>query len=280
MGFYKFLFSKQFLKQIAIAIGLIIVITIVVLQLLKLYTRHGESVEVPDLKEITLEDAGRILEGRNLNYQVIDSVYMKNKRTGIIIEQTPAAGEKVKENRSVYLVVSSDKAPMIVLPDVRDISLRNAKSMLESIGFQIIEIEYVPSEYKDLVKDVKIGEKILSPGTKLVKDTGIKLVVGLGELGEDQVNIPSFRAMSKEAAIQQAHANNLTIRMINYDVSPKTPEDEAKYFVYKQNPFTGTMVQGGSSVDIWLSKDKSLLQMPEKTADEDNQKPADIETFF
>ena len=168
---------------------------------------------------------------------------------------------------------------MLSLPDVRDISFRNAKSMLESMGFLVLDVEYVPSEYKDLVKDIKLGETILTPGTKLAKDTGLKLVVGAGELGEEQVVIPSFRAMNKEIAIEQAHTNNLSIRMINYDVPPKTPEDEAKYFVYKQNPITGTSVQGGTAIDIWLSKDKRLLQVLEKTAVDEN-KTNDIEEFF
>ena len=280
MGIYKFIFSKEFLKQIALAAIVFVALILIVLLLLGIYTRHGEAIEVPDVKDIELSEAIPILEGRNLSYQIIDSVYMPNKKRETILEQTPPPYEKIKKGRKLYVVTSTNKAPLVQLPDVSDISFRNAKSTLETMGFPVTDVEYIPSEYKNLVSDVKVNGVSLSPGAKLPQGTPLTLVVGTGALSEDEIPMPSFRGLSKEMAIRQAHVENLSVRTINFDVPPDSPEDEAKYVVYKQNPITFTPIRIGGKFDIWLTKNTSLLDLTEEIFGDDNSSNNIEENFF
>lgn len=260
--FLAFLFSKQFLKHFLIAIGVIVALGLLSFIVLHFYTHHGESVQVPNLKGMKLSEAIEKLEAEDLQYEVIDSVYMPNLAPGTIVEQTPAANEKIKHYRDIYLVINSYSKPMVSLPDVRDLSYRNAKATLEALGLKVIGVEYVPSEYKDLVKDVKRGGRILLPGTRIQKESGIILVVG-GNVSDSEMPTPSFRGLRYDAAIISAHRDSLSIGAVVFDQAPKNKADSAQFVIYRQEPITGTPVKLGRAINIWLTKDKTLLAEPE-----------------
>jgi beta-lactam-binding protein with PASTA domain len=57
----------------------------------------------------------------------------------------------------------------------------------------------------------------------------------------------------------------LVVGATSYDVTPSGNEN--KYVIYRQSPAAGRSVPAGTRIDLWLSKDKSLL---DKTFDEDS----------
>ena len=62
-----------------IFIGLVFVALVwIVLHGLDIYTRHGESVTVPDVKRMQAEDAKALFSRYRLRSEVIDSVYVDN----------------------------------------------------------------------------------------------------------------------------------------------------------------------------------------------------------
>lgn len=282
-GFLGFLFSKKFLKHFGIAIGSIILLSMIVFLVLRFYTHHGESVEVPKLVGMKLTQAEQYLDDQEMNYEVIDSVYLPQMAPGTIVEQNPLPKEKIKQYRKIYLVINSYSKPSVSMPDVRDLSLRNAKATLEAMGFVVAGVEYVPSEYKNLVRDVRFGGRIVSPGMRLLRGSRVTLLVG-GDTGETEITVPSLRGLKYEAAVLRAGKDSLNIRSVMFDVAPKNKQDSAQYFVYRQSPITGTPVKVGSSINIFLTKDKTLLTSPEEIfSDTDSiQRPRnskDIEDF-
>lgn len=286
-AFLSFIFSKLFLKQLGIAIGVIVVLSVASLLSLSYYTHHGESVNVPNLKNKNIKTVIPLLESLSLSYEIIDSVYLADKPAGTIIEQTPSPNEKIKKFRKIYLTINSYSKPIVTLPDVRDLSYRNAKATLEALGVIVVKIEYVPSEYKDLVKDVKKGRQVLAPGARVTQGSRLTLVVGSTQVEGVEIPCPSFRGLKYEAAIRIANADSLNIRSVQFDTPPKNKVDSALFVVYKQEPIKGSPLLVGSSVNIWLTKDKSLLDTPEEEfiqLNEDSikriQNKKDIETFF
>lgn len=176
---FKFIFSKLFLKHICFVIGGIVLLGCVVLFSLGFYTHHGESIEVPNVKGQSLMEAMQTLQDLDLKCEVVDSTYNPKLPPGTIVEETPVAGEKVKKYRTIYLIINSYQKPTISMPDVRDLSMRNAKATLESIGLNVVGVESTPSTFGDLVKAVKIAHtnSILAPGTKVQVQTNVILVV-------------------------------------------------------------------------------------------------------
>ena len=89
---WNFLKSKFLWLNILVAIVLVAVICWVVFWRLDVYTHHGESVVVPDLSGMYVEEAELILSDIDLGYEIIDSVYIRSMKGGEIAEQAPVAG--------------------------------------------------------------------------------------------------------------------------------------------------------------------------------------------
>lgn len=147
---------------------------------LKLYTRHGKAVLVPEVKALALPDALRILDREGFRYDIIDSLFIDDAIPGTIVEQTPAGGSKVKEGRIIYLSINAYSPRMISCPKVTDMSMRQALSTLESRGLNDVRIQSVPSEYPDLVIGIEYQGEPLEAGDKLPAGSTVTLLVGSG----------------------------------------------------------------------------------------------------
>jgi beta-lactam-binding protein with PASTA domain len=163
----------------AAALVLAILITAVLLWL-NSYTQHGEAIEVPDVKGLQIEKAEPFFTNKELYYQIIDSVFSKGAVPGSIIETIPPIGSKVKKGRTIYLKINSFIAQSITVPDVKDLSLRHALALLQSIGFEKVEVKSVPGIYRDLVIDLESRGHTVAPGGKIPANTPLSLLVSSG----------------------------------------------------------------------------------------------------
>jgi len=164
-------------------LGLILVSIILlagVLLWLKLYTQHGKTVEVPDVKGFSVENAEVFFTKRNLNFLVVDSAFVENSVPGSIAETTPPVGSRVKEGRVIYLKINSYSPQLITIPDIKDISLRQSLAMLKSLGFENIETKMVEGVYKDLVIGLESKGVAMEAGQRVAASTPLSLLVSLG----------------------------------------------------------------------------------------------------
>lgn len=145
------------------------------------YTRHNEAVVVPDVKGLELEEAAEFFKSNKLRYNVIDSVFSKEVKPGAIVELVPAAGSKVKEGRIVFVTVNAFTSQMATIPEVEDLSFREAYARLRARGFENIEIEYVPGDFKDLAIAVTRDGRILERGEHVPLKAALVLRVSSGE---------------------------------------------------------------------------------------------------
>ena len=81
-----------------------------------IYTHHGEAVVVPDVKGMTVGEAGKVFENKGLACVISDSTYVKDKPAGCILDYNPAAGQKVKEGRIIYLTINAINIPLQAFP--------------------------------------------------------------------------------------------------------------------------------------------------------------------
>jgi len=163
-----------------------LVLIIIVLIWLMSYTNHGEKQVVPDVVGLRVESAANLFEGKGMRYEVIDSVYSDAVPKGAIVEQDPAAGSIVKQDRKIYLITNAVLDEMVALPEVTDISVRQAGTLLEASGFKIAKVTYKPSEYKDLVLGVYYRGRQVMPGETLLAGSGVELYVGQTDMEAEQ----------------------------------------------------------------------------------------------
>ena len=148
---------------------------------LDVYTRHNQAVVVPDVKGMTLENATSYFSSSNLRYNVIDSVFSKDVEPGAIVEVVPSVGSKVKEGRIVFVTINALTSRMAVIPEVEDLSFRQAYALLRSRGFSSVEIEYVAGDYKDLAVAVESDGRVLRQGEHALLNAPLVLKVSSGD---------------------------------------------------------------------------------------------------
>ncbi|WP_243472681.1 PASTA domain-containing protein [Winogradskyella sp. MH6] len=181
MSIVKFLTSKVFFKQLALAIVAIVVLSFLILKWLNITTNHGEFVTVPDLKGKSLETVEIELNDNDLRMEIQDSAnYNPNYPKYSVIEQNPVAGAQVKENRKIYLILNPSGYRKVEVPNVLKRTFRQAKPQLEALEFKIGEITYIDNIGKDVVLGLKHKGKTLEPGTMLPLTSKIDVVLGNG----------------------------------------------------------------------------------------------------
>lgn len=181
MSVVRFILSKTFLKHLALAFLVIVILAFLVLQWLKISTHHGKTVAVPDLTKKTMEEVEELLDDADLRYEVLDSadydpVYPKFS----VIAQNPEAGDKVKVNRKIYVTLNPSGYRKVSVPNVIQVTRRNAESILRAVGFEIGEITYVDNIGRDMVLSISYEDREIEPGELLPKTSEIDLVCGNG----------------------------------------------------------------------------------------------------
>ncbi len=240
---------------IAVAVGAIL-LTILYFWLHH-YTQHGKEVDVPDVVGLYVEEAEPQVRAVGLRLQVTDSTYSTRVPLGTIVEQTPSARSHAKDGRTVYIVVNAKSRRQVPLPDLQDMSFRQAEATLRSVGIVVDEAyEYEPSEYKDLVLAVKQNGEVLAPGQRIDDGSRVTLVVGFGK-GTEMVGVPNLVGLSLQNARSLLLSYRLTVGAVEYDAADTTAVEgmPARQVVYRQVPAAGEQLLEGSTVSLWLSAD-------------------------
>ncbi|WP_029905485.1 PASTA domain-containing protein [Prevotella sp. 10(H)] len=172
--------TNIYVRNILIMIVIALVMVAIVLFFLNIYTKHDQSVTVPSVKGLQVEEAEGIIKAANLNYEVVDSIFATGGVPGAIIEQTPKEQSKVKDGRTIFLTIQAKGIQMVAIPELKDYSRRQAEAQLNSLGFDKIIIDEVPSAYAGIVISVSYKGKTLTPNQKIPKGSTIHMTVGAG----------------------------------------------------------------------------------------------------
>jgi hypothetical protein len=186
----KWLFTNIIVRNLLAAAIVSALLCFFVFRWLDSYTRHGESVEIPDVKGMTIEKAETVFAKISLDWQVIDSAFYSNLPAGAIIETLPAAGSKVKKGRTVFIRINSHEAQLTQLPEVKDMSQRQAVAILRSMGFENITVKLVPGPFRDLVVGLESSGREMQTGDKAPLTIPLDLIVSDGD-GEMRDEAPA-----------------------------------------------------------------------------------------
>src|SRR5690606_18167367 len=188
--FFQYLRTETFRKNL---IGALIGLTVFFLAIvfgLRQYTRHNESVQVPELRGILIDEAIKKLEASGFEYD-LDSVYQVDEKPGLVIEQDPDPNTKVKKNRTLYLTIITRMAPEVAFPELVEKTFVEARAVLNSYGLKLGDTTYIPDIARDVVLDVKFGGERLNVGRPIPKGSTIDLVLGNGK-GASEVQVPDL----------------------------------------------------------------------------------------
>jgi len=253
----QFIFSRFFLKQLAI-VAVVAVLSLVGLHFWMAYaTEHGTVIEVPNYLGVAVKDLDAIADTVPLQYIIIDSIYSDEFPKGTVADQDPAPGTGAKRGRKVYLTVNAVMPQQVKMPDLRDLSFRQAKAVLETVGFRLGDISFRPDIAKNAVLDQKVGSKDVPPGTLLFKGARINLVLGDG-LSNMELSMPYLLYHRLDSVTQYLRSLSLNIGVVVID-TPVT--DSTLLRVYRQLPaFDGQRkIRGGDSFDLFVKQDSASI---------------------
>ncbi|PKA83564.1 PASTA domain-containing protein [Ulvibacter sp. MAR_2010_11] len=181
MTFFKFLFTKAFLKQLLYAILALIIFSFLVLWWLRSTTNHNQKIEVPNLAKMSLDDVEDLLDENDLRFEILDSAnYNPDFPKYSVIEQIPKAGKFVKEDRKIYLYLNPSGYRKVIVPEVVGRTRRQAEPTLLAMGFEIGKVSYRPYIAKDEVLELRHNGEKLEPGDNLQITSVIDLILGDG----------------------------------------------------------------------------------------------------
>jgi eukaryotic-like serine/threonine-protein kinase len=176
--FKEFMQPNRLGFHLALSIGITLALIIVALIFLNLYTRHGNEVEMPDF--IGKDSKSLVTDSLSADFIVVvsESVFDKTSKPGTVLKQNPNPKEKVKKGRKVYVTVASDQPPIVKMPQLQDVSLRQAEIMLKAKGLVLGSVIYKPSPYENAVLEQLYRGRPIPSGTDINMGEIITLVVG------------------------------------------------------------------------------------------------------
>lgn len=260
MSFKNFILSKVFLKNLGLAVSIVIGVIMILLIWMNFYTRHGQARPVPDFYGLTMEETIKLAKKSKLKYIVADSVYTTIVPRGCIAEQNPKPGFKVKKWRNIVLTINAFNPEMVAVPNLIDLPIRQALLQIESAGLKMGESRFRPDLSINIVLDQLYNGKKVIPGDSLQKGSVIDLVLGKG-LSNQRTNVPDLMGMHLDPAKSKILVSTLSLGTYVYDNSILTGDDSLNAFVYKQNPEykEDASLQLGSAIYLWLTVDSAKL---------------------
>jgi beta-lactam-binding protein with PASTA domain len=224
------------------------------------YTHHDEGVTVPNVTRLPLKNAEKLLSSSGLRYEVYEKRSNDAFPAHYIIEQNPDPSQIVKPGRKIYLVVNVISHPTVKMPDLKNLSLRNARIQLENSNLKIGTVSYQSGRFKNTVLHQSV-----QPQKVVKKGSDVDLVVSNG-LGKERVNVPHIIGLELTKAVQKVRESGLRVGQIRYKPNQKAaPNTVLNYYPKVKETVVGSTLQFVVSELPGTAHPDSLLQQRPNT---------------
>lgn len=243
----------KLLKSLAVNIFLIFLVLYLLSWvgafLLNNYTRHGESLTLPNLKGLSFEEVEKILFQKKLRYIITDTAFIDSMPKGSVVEQNPSENTKVKEGRFIYITINSNSSIGVDMPNLINNSLRFAETVLLSSGLKLGSVIYRPDVATGAVLDQLYRNQSIQPNVKVPKGASIDLIVGDG-MGSTIVQIPDLSNLTLNEARGVLESSMLQVGSIVYEGK----SDSLNATIKRQSPAfqEGQTIKSGQQIDLFL----------------------------
>ncbi len=173
----KNLNTKQVGYILGIGLSIIIVTAFIFSQLIfPVVLGKTPKVEVPDVTGMNLTKAKRAMQTEKLHVVVKDSIYSESASAEMVLEQMPGAGDKIRQDGTVYLIVSKGSAT-VTIPSLIGRPFQEAFITLRNLELFTTVID---STYSDIYAVNTVMRSIPSAGEKVTRRSTVKLILSMG----------------------------------------------------------------------------------------------------
>lgn len=257
-----FFTSQVFLRNLGAVAVLLLLLFFFLNMGLRVYTKHGDSMQLEDYQGLLLDDARRKAKAKNLKMEVISTSFQPGKRANEIFAQYPEPLSNVKEDRTVFVSIYQDKGKEVILPDFTE-GGDDIDNYRRELGKRKIRLLVKDRKFDAKLQEGTIlyllidGEKITN--TQLRQD---KVTVAEGEAVEAVVSTrtssiveaPKLVCRTFDEAQFHIRGNNLVLGK----VYGGTDGNRDSYFVWKMEPSyaPGKMIPKGTQINLYLTATK------------------------
>jgi beta-lactam-binding protein with PASTA domain len=239
---------------------------------LNIFTRHNQSLPVPDLVGVHIDEARQVTEGGGLRLEVLDSIYAPMYDGGAVIEQLPIAGTEVKKGRRVLVTITSHQQKMVAVPFVTGFSLRQAKNIIEMAGLEIGDLRYVDNIATGNVLAQLVGRDTVRRGSNLSLEVGSGVTLVVGKAPDTPWStVPRTVGLSLSQAKSVLWERGFNVGEIRRDegINLVNQKDAA---VYRQSPAFGNAAALGTRVTLSLTLDDKKIADGVAAADRESRR--------
>ena len=262
---WKVLLDNWIVKNILIALSLVIALVVGAMIFLNVFTKHNQELSVPDLANMTVDEAQTVAAASGMRVEVTDSAFVKRMRRGAVYRQNPAPGSKVKQGRRISLTINAVNPRQMTMPDLIGFSTRQAKAELLSRGLVLGRLIYVQDMATNNVLRQLHNNSEIEPGSMIESESVIDLVVGLNS--RDNVTfVPNLAGLRNLSAVEAVHDHSLNVGTLRFDDTVKDYEDSLNAVVYRQVPVASDSiaVKMGENVNLYLTLDQTKVPVVEE----------------
>lgn len=252
--------SKDFRNTLIAILVFLGIFLLVSFLWLKLYTHHGQELEMPDYTGFQYEDAVRDAKRNKFRMSIQDSLHILGK-PGEILKQNPAPGSLVKSKRMIYVTItkrSPDKILSSRLPEMYGKSYERKKRELQEhfeIKSRIVDTKYDPGDAGQILAVKYKGETIMDAKgrnntVQVEKGDYLEFVISGKSGGE--VEIPDLTCKTYEEALFLL--DNLGLKAGDAIQDGPIEDINTSYVTTQDPPADGTMIKMESVIQITLSQ--------------------------
>lgn len=206
---HSYSWGSRFADRHPVLANLLIIIIISILGLyaaylaMAIFTKHGSTVQVPGVENMSYTDAIRKLHAEGLRVDIRDSLFRDDVKPGFVIEQFPKAKSTVKPGRKIFLYINSVHPKEVIIDDdnnpgeyaLKGESYRSARAKFEELGFKNIRMVKVLGSWDRVIKIMANGK----PVRKLQKvpvNSAIVIEIADGRLTELQDSLRNMELLN------------------------------------------------------------------------------------
>ncbi len=253
--FFNFLRQKKFYLHLGIAVIGSFILLLIVFQIIKWYTFHGEAIRVPDYSGSTISRLDSIDDRNNFRFIVTDSVFDISRASGTVISQNPLPYSTVKRNRKIYLTVVTQSIEMVPMPNLVDLSLRQSLVRLEMSRLAVNILDYVPDFAENAVLAQMYQGDTIYPDSLIQIHSKIDLILGKGYYSR-KLLVPFLIGLTKKEAEKKLHYASFNLGEEVY----LDQDNKNQMKVYLQEPVWNeeTQYNHGDFMNLWYRSDSII----------------------
>ncbi len=254
--------KRLFVHLLLMALLVMIVLGAVLLWL-RVYTNHGQQLELRDYVGMAYEDASKDADKQTFEMIVKDSIHKVGKPGGIILSQNPPGGSLVKENRKLYVDITKYTADEIALASLSPMYGRQYNSKVNELSYLDIKSKIKgyrhdagePDHILEVWYDGRLidGESGRKTDVKIKKGATLEFLLSKTDGGE--VSIPDLVCMQFNQVGFVLHHARISIGGVE-QMGAITNKDKS-YIIAQDPPYEkGRKIRMGEKIVVTIQQEE------------------------